>query len=79
MTVFAQEIKFVGSFVVSDDTGQLMQLIQTITILIGILITTLRVVAPLLEWLQDIAEAYQFVSTVLGIRVSSLAWGLGIT
>lgn len=76
--ILAQQIKFTGSFIVSDDTGQLMRLFQALTILIGILITAIRVLVPFLEWLQDVAETYQFVSTVLGIRVSSLAWGLGL-
>jgi len=77
--ILNQQIRFIGSMIVSDDTGQLMRLIQALTILIGILITTIRVIAPMLEWLQSIAEAYQFAGAILGIRISSLAWGLGLT
>lgn len=55
MINFAQEIKFVGSFIISDDTGQLIRLIQALGILVGMLITLLRVIAPLLMVMQDIA------------------------
>ncbi len=79
ITTLSQEIRFVGSMIVSDDTGQLVRLIQSLTILIGILITTIQVIAPFLEWLQETAEVWQFASVVMGIRVSSLAWGLGVT
>ena len=59
--ILQQTIKFVGSMVVSDDTGQLLRLIQAITILCGLLIVLLRLIIPMLEWLQDVAEAVQHV------------------
>lgn len=62
MVSFAQEIKFVGSFIISDDTGQLIRLIQAIGILIGMLITLLRVVAPLLELAQELAVGVQRIN-----------------
>jgi hypothetical protein len=78
MTTFLQEIRFVGSMIVSDDTGQLIRLIQSLIIMVGMLLVLLRVLAPVLLWLNDVTEAYQFGSVILGIRISSLAWGLGL-
>lgn len=59
--ILAQEIKFVVSAIVSDDTGQLMRLIQSLTILIGLLITLLKIIVPVLEWLQDSLVSLQLL------------------
>ena len=79
VSTFEQQIRFVGSMIISDDTGQLMRLIQALAILVGMLVTLLRVIGPLLVQVQETAEAWQFAWVVMGIRVSSLAWGVGLT
>lgn len=79
MTALNQQIRFIGSMIVSDDTGQLIRLIQSLIIMVGMLLALLRIISPMLLWLQDALEAYQVGSVILGIRISSLAWGLGLT
>jgi len=79
MVSFSQQIRFTGSFIVSDDTGQLIRLLQSLIIMVGMLIMLLRVVSPVLLWLQEVIESYQFVITILSIRIHSLVWGLGLT
>lgn len=57
----AHQIKFTASMIVSDDTGQLMRLIQALAILCGLLIAITQIILPLLEWLQQFAVMWQQV------------------
>lgn len=55
----AHQIKFTASMIVSDDTGQLMRLIQALAILCGLLIAITQIILPLLEWAQQFAVMWQ--------------------
>lgn len=63
--ILAHSIKFVASVIVHDDTGELLRLIRAITILLGLVITMVRMVTPILEWMQDIATTIQQVRLTL--------------
>lgn len=57
--ILAHSIKLAVSMVVSDDTGELLQLIRGITILCGLCITLMQVVLPVLEGINSVAISVQ--------------------
>jgi hypothetical protein len=61
-------------------------LAERVSVLVELLIQALtgwlwfvNIPAHVYGWCVSEAEVWRFVSVVMGIRVSSLAWGLGIT
>lgn len=53
------EIKFTGSVIVSDTSGQLLRLIQALIIFFGLVIRLVEILMPLLETLQEMAVSLQ--------------------
>lgn len=59
MYTLTHSIKLAVSMVVSDDTGELLQLIRGITILCWLCISMIQVVLPVLEWVNSAAIGMQ--------------------
>lgn len=63
------------AIVVEDDTGNVAQLIATITVLVAMLVSLSRFVNEAALLISDIAEAMGFTVAVFSIGLKAIAWG----
>jgi hypothetical protein len=64
---------------VETDTAQVTQLLQAITVLVGLLFAVGNLVRPVVIFAADFVEAATFTVKVLTIGFNSFAYGFGVT
>lgn len=61
--------------VIEDDTGNLTQLIATVTVLVAMLVSFAHFVAEAALLASDVMEASRFTVAVFGIGFRAVMWG----
>lgn len=61
--------------VIEDDTGNVAQLIATITVLVAMLVSFAHFVAEVALLISDVMEASRFTVAVFGIGFRAVMWG----
>lgn len=63
------------AILIDDDTGNVAELVATITVLVAILINFSRFIYEVALLVGDVIEASRFTVVVFDIILRSLAWG----
>ncbi len=63
---------------IEDDTGNIAEWVNALTILLGALLVFAAWVKPAVVFSADVVEAATFTGKVLAICFSALAFGLGV-
>jgi len=67
------------NLIVEDDTGNVTELLTTLTALVSLLAGVSQFIAKTIIFFGDLLESAQFTFKVFCIGVNSLAFGLGVT